>query len=47
MRQRVVASDGSPLSPQQAALRFDLLPLSWLSGRPLHDEIAQTDVIEA
>jgi len=47
MRQRVVASDGSPLSPQQAALRFVLLPLSWLSGRSLHDEIAQTDVIEA
>lgn len=47
MRQRVVARDGSPLSPQQAALRFVLMPLSWLAGRPLHDEIAQTDVIEA
>jgi hypothetical protein len=45
MRQRVVATDGSRPTLQQSALRLALLPLSWLSRRPLHDEVAQTEVI--
>lgn len=45
MRQRVVAVDGSLPTPQQSLLRMALLPLSWFTRRPLHDEIAQTDVI--
>ena len=45
LRQRVIASDGSRATPQQSALRLALLPLSWLSRRPLHDEVAQTEVI--
>lgn len=45
MRQRVVAVDGSRLTPQQSFLRLCLLPLSWLSRRPLHDEIAQSEVV--
>jgi RDD family protein len=46
MRQRVVSVDGSRLTPQQAALRFALLPVSWIAWRPLHDRIAGTTVIE-
>jgi hypothetical protein len=46
MRQRVVAVDGSRLTPQQAALRLALLPLSWIAWRPLHDRIAQSTVIQ-
>lgn len=45
MRQRVVAVDGSRLTPTQSFLRLCLLPLSWLSRRPLHDEIAQSEVV--
>jgi len=45
MRQRVVAVDGTPLLPTQAMLRFALLPTSWISRRPIHDEIAQSSVI--
>lgn len=44
-RQRVVALDGSRLSLVQAALRLAALPLSWLSRRPVHDEIAATTVV--
>lgn len=47
MRQRVVAVDGSRLSPAQALLRMAALPLSWIAGRPVHDEVACTDVIQA
>lgn len=47
MRQRVVSVDGSRPSPAQALVRFIALPISWLRGRPDHDEIACTDVIEA
>ena len=47
MRQRVVSLDGSPPSPAQALLRFIALPISWIRGRPDHDEIACTDVIDA
>ncbi|HSS60134.1 MAG TPA: RDD family protein [Candidatus Limnocylindrales bacterium] len=45
IRQRVVAYDGSRLTPTQSMLRLALTPLSWLRGRPLHDEIACTTVI--
>lgn len=45
MRQRVVAVDGSRLTPTQSFLRLCVLPLSWLSRRALHDEIAQSEVV--
>ncbi len=45
MRQRVVATDGSPVTPAQSLLRFVLLPLSWVSSRPVHDDIACTEVV--
>ncbi|HEY1419296.1 MAG TPA: RDD family protein [Candidatus Dormibacteraeota bacterium] len=47
MNQRVVAIDGSRLTPAQALLRFLALPVGWIRGRPDHDEIACTDVISA
>ena len=47
MRQRVVSVDGSRPSPAQALVRFIALPISWIRGRPDHDEIACTDVIDA
>ena len=46
MRQRVVSVDGSRLLAQQAALRFVLLPLSWIAWQPLHDRIAGSVVIQ-
>jgi RDD family len=46
MRQMVVATDGSRLTTGQSILRLMALPISWLRGRPDHDEIACTDVIE-
>ena len=45
MRQRVVAVDGSRVSAAQALLRFALLPVSWVARRPVHDDIACTEVI--
>jgi hypothetical protein len=45
MRQRVVAVDGSRLSPAQSMLRLAAIPLSWVMRRPIHDEIACTEVI--
>ena len=45
MRQRVVAVDGSRLTPAQALFRLALLPASWIARRPVHDELASTDVI--
>jgi hypothetical protein len=45
LRQRVVAVDGSRLTPAQALLRLVLVPASWITGRPFHDEIAATDVV--
>lgn len=45
-RQRVVATDGSRPTVGQSIVRLLALPLSWLRGRPDHDEIAWTDVIE-
>jgi hypothetical protein len=45
MKQRVVAVDGSRISPLQAAVRLAALPLSWILRRPVHDEFAGTEVI--
>jgi hypothetical protein len=45
MRQRVVAVDGSRLTPAQSLLRFVLLPVSWITRRPIHDDIAGTEVV--
>lgn len=44
MKQRVVAVDGSPLTPGQAIVRLLALPLAAFR-RDLHDEIAGTDVV--
>ena len=43
--QRVVAVDGSRLTPAQSMLRLGLLPASWLTGRAVHDEMAGTAVV--
>lgn len=45
MRQRVVAVDGSRLTPGQALLRLALLPAAWIARRPVHDEVAATNVM--
>ena len=45
MGQRVVAMDGSRLTPMQSLLRLALQPVSWAAGRPVHDELAGTEVI--
>jgi RDD family len=45
MRQRVVAVDGSRITPAQSMLRLALIPVSLLTGRPIHDKIAATEVI--
>ena len=45
MRQRVVAVDGSRLTPAQAIFRLALLPAYWITRRPLQDELASTEVI--
>jgi hypothetical protein len=45
MRQRLVAWDGSRLTPAQALYRLALTPASWLTGRPVHDELARTAVV--
>lgn len=47
MRQRVVALDGSRVSPAQAVARLGALPLSWVLRRPVHDEYAGTEVISS
>jgi hypothetical protein len=41
----VVAVDRSPLTPTQSLFRLLLLPASWVTGRPIHDQLAATDVI--
>lgn len=46
LRERVVALDGARPTPTQSLLRLVLLPVSWITRRPLHDEIAGTTVIE-
>jgi hypothetical protein len=45
MRERVVALDGTHPTVAQSMFRFALLPLSWVAGRPVHDEMAATQVI--
>jgi uncharacterized RDD family membrane protein YckC len=45
MRQRVVAVDGSRLTVTQSAFRLLALPLAWVTRRPIHDELAGTEVI--
>lgn len=45
MGQRVVSADGQPLVGAQAALRFVTAPLSWIARRPVHDQIAGTEVV--
>jgi uncharacterized RDD family membrane protein YckC len=45
LQQRVVAVDGSRVSPLQAVVRLVVLPLSWVLRRPVHDEFAGTEVI--
>jgi uncharacterized RDD family membrane protein YckC len=47
MNQRVVAVDGSRVSPLQAVVRLAVLPLSWVLRRPVHDEFAGTEVISS
>jgi hypothetical protein len=45
MRQQVVAIDGSRATVMQAAFRFLTLPLAWVTRRPIHDDLAGTEVI--
>ena len=45
MRQRVVSVDGASLSPAQAMLRLAVSPAAWVLRRPVHDEVAGTEVI--
>ena len=45
MRQRVVAADGSRLTLTQSLYRLTLLPASWIARRPIHDELAGTEVV--
>jgi hypothetical protein len=44
-RQRVVAVDGSRPTVMQSGLRLLALPVAWVARRPIHDELAGTDVI--
>jgi RDD family len=45
LRERVVSLDGSRPTPTQSLLRFALMPLSWFSRHPLHDDAARTTVV--
>jgi hypothetical protein len=45
MRQRVVAVDGSAVTPVQSALRLISIPFAAFQLRALHDEVAATDVV--
>ncbi|MHB8589491.1 MAG: RDD family protein [Candidatus Dormibacteraceae bacterium] len=45
--QRVVAIDGSRPTVAQSTIRLLLLPISWVTNRPIHDELAGTDVIDS
>jgi hypothetical protein len=45
-KQRVVAVDGTGLTPAQAMVRLVALPLSWVLRRPVHDELSGTEVVE-
>ena len=44
-RQRVVSVDGSRPTVMQSVARLVTLPLSWVTRRPVHDQIAGTEVI--
>ena len=44
-RQRVISVDGSRPTVMQSAFRLLILPLAWVARRPIHDELAGTDVI--
>jgi hypothetical protein len=46
MRERVVAVDGSRLTLLQSIARLAALPVSWVLGRPVHDEFAGTVVVK-
>jgi hypothetical protein len=43
--QRVVAVDGSRATITQSLLRLVVLPLAWVTGRPIHGELSGTEVI--
>ena len=43
--QRVVAVDGSPVTPGQAIIRLLVLPVALLRMRAVHDELAGTEVV--
>lgn len=43
--ERVVAVDGSRPTITQSLVRLVALPLAWVTRRPVHDELAGTDVI--
>jgi hypothetical protein len=43
--QRVVAVDGSRPTVTQSLVRLLTLPLAWVTRRPIHDELAGTEVI--
>ncbi|MDQ2923060.1 MAG: RDD family protein [Candidatus Dormibacteraeota bacterium] len=45
MKQRVVAVDGSRPTVGQSLVRLLALPIGWARGRPVHDEVACTDVV--
>jgi hypothetical protein len=45
MRQRVVAVDGSAVGAGQAVVRLIALPVAWARRRPVHDEVACTEVV--
>ncbi len=45
MRQRVVAVDGSRVGAGQAVVRLIALPVAWARRRPVHDELACTEVV--
>jgi uncharacterized RDD family membrane protein YckC len=45
MRERVVAVDGSMPSVGQSIVRLIAIPIAWALGRPIHDEVAGTEVI--
>ena len=45
LRQRIVAVDGSAVTPGQALLRLAMLPVALYRLRAVHDEVAGTDVV--
>jgi hypothetical protein len=45
MKQRVVAVDGSLPSVEQSIVRLLAVPFAWARRRPVHDEVAGTEVV--